>query len=179
MTLQDTATLCAKHDEASVLSAIAQLSGLPLEEVKALYAKAIKEASLAKTFNIPEQSLETGYTMACNLLASGRYHDAQTMFRALCQYKVTVPKFWLGLGSCLEKLGIFREAVFCFAHAADLGEPLNPKPLYLLAQCCFSMQDVDAAKRALELAVVAGLTNDTEHQHYRTLAKEMLQQLPA
>lgn len=160
-----------------ILTRIAELSGLSGDEVKALYEKAKKGASIAEMFNIPPQSLEAGYALACNLYAAGKMHDAETMYRALCQYDQSTPRNWIGLGCCLEKRAEYREAAFCFAHAADLGYPLNPKPLYLLAQCCQSTQDTEAAKRVLEIAASVGDESDAEQLRYRKLAQDMLDTL--
>ena len=84
---------------------------------------------------------------------------------------------WLGLGCCLEKQGLYREAVFSLAHAAELGYPINPKPLYLLAQCCCSIQDTESAKRVLEIAVTAGDEADAEQMSYRKMSQELLANL--
>lgn len=156
------------------LKRIAELTGLSEEEVNVLYEKAQKGASVAEMFHIPPKSLEAGYALACNLYAAGKTHDAETMFSALCQYDSRTPRNWIGLGCCLEKRAEYREAVFCFARAAELGYPLNAKPLYLLAQCCCSIQDKDAARKILEIAIETSSEEEGEHHRYREMARELL-----
>ena len=161
----------------STLNFIAEVSGLPIEQVKTMYERVRKGRSLAEAMSIPPESLEAGYALACNLFSSGKYHDAETMYRVLCQYDANNPRNWLGLGCCLEKQGLYREAVFSLAHAAELGYPINPKPLYLLAQCCCSIQDTESAKRVLEIAVTAGDEADAEQMSYRKMSQELLANL--
>lgn len=164
-------------DMSATLAQIAELSGLSEAEVRAMYEQACKGASVAEMFHIPPASLEAGYALACNLYAAGRTHDAETMYRSLCQYDGSAPRNWIGLGCCLEKRAEYREAVFCFARAAELGHPMNAKPLYLLAQCCLSVQDKDAARKVLDVAVTAGDGSDAEQARYRKMAQELLAQL--
>ena len=164
-------------DMSETLARIAELSGLSEAELSAMYEQAKKGASVAEMFHIPPQSLEAGYALACNLYAAGKMHDAETMYRALCQYDNDAPRNWIGLGCCLEKRAEYREAVFCFARAAELGHPMNAKPLYLLAQCCCSIQDKEAARKVLEVAVDAGGATDAEQSRYRKMAQELLAQL--
>ena len=161
-------------DMNALLSRIAELSGLPREEVEVMYEQAKKGTSVAEMFNIPQQSLEAGYALACNLYAAGKTHDAETMYRSLCQYESTTPRNWIGLGCCLEKRAEYAEAVFCFARAAELGYPLSAKPLYLLAQCCCSIQDTDSARKILDIAVSTGETSNAEQMRYRKMAGELL-----
>ncbi|MCR5814067.1 MAG: hypothetical protein K6G15_06210 [Desulfovibrio sp.] len=161
----------------TTLKQIAEVSGLPEEEVRKMYEQAKKGASIAEMFKIPPASLEAGYTLACNLFSAGKLQDAETMYRALCQYDSNNPRYWLGLGCCLEKRASYREAVFCFAQSASLGYPLNPKPLYLLAQCCCSIQDTDSTRRVLEIATNSGDQADSEQMRYRKLAQELLASL--
>ncbi len=153
---------------------IAEISGLSREEVSAMYEQAQKGASLAEMFNIPPQSLEAGYALACNLYSAGKFHDAETMYRALCTYDSEVARNWIGLGCCLEKRAAYPEAAFCFARAAEQGYPMNAKPLYLLAQCCCSIQDKDSARKVLEIAVTAGSESDPEQARYRQMARDLM-----
>lgn len=161
----------------NTLAWIAEISGLSVEEVTVMYEKAQKGSSVAEMFNIPKKSLEACYSLACNLFAAGRTHDAETLYRALCQYDEETPRNWIGLGCCLEKRKEFREAAFCFAHAAELGYPMNPKPLYLLAQCCCAIQDKEAARKVLEVAITAGDESNSEQMQYRSMAKDLLASL--
>ena len=166
--------MAQNNDIDTTLARIAELSGLTEAEVTAMYEQAKKGASVAEMFHIPPQSLEAGYALACNLYAAGKVHDAETMYRALCQYDSETPRNWIGLGCCLEKRAEYREAVFCFARAADLGFPMNAKPLYLLAQCCCSIQDKEAARKVLDVAVNADNNTDPEQARYRQMARELL-----
>ena len=166
--------MAQNNDIDTTLARIAELSGLTEAEVTAMYEQAKTGASVAEMFHIPPQSLEAGYALACNLYAAGKVHDAETMYRALCQYDAETPRNWIGLGCCLEKRAEYREAVFCFARAADLGFPMNAKPLYLLAQCCCSIQDKEAARKVLDVAVNADNNTDPEQARYRQMARELL-----
>lgn len=164
-------------DIRQTLARIAELSGLSEDEVTAMYEQACRGASVAEMFHIPPASLEAGYALACNLYTAGKIHDAETMYRSLCQFDSCTPRNWIGLGCCLEKQAEYREAVFCFARAADLGYPMNAKPLYLLAMCCLSIQDRESARHVLDVAVTAGDPNDAEQMRYRKMAQDVLGQL--
>lgn len=166
--------LTHSKDIDTVLTRIAELSSLSKEEVEAMFEQAQKGASVAEMFHIPQKSLEAGYALACNLYAAGKVHDAETMYRSLCQYDSTTPRNWIGLGCCLEKRAEYGEAVFCFARAAELGYPMNAKPLYLLAQCCCSIKNTDAARKVLEVIVEFCKEPDAEQTRYRKLAGELL-----
>ncbi|MBQ7738715.1 MAG: hypothetical protein IJT59_03570 [Desulfovibrionaceae bacterium] len=178
--MADTQTKSAEIPEEmkDFLQRLASLSGLTIEEVSSLYEQAKKGATLAEMFNIPPESLAAGYTLAYNLFNAGQYNDAETMFRALCQYDNTNPKHWLGLGCTLQKLGLFREASFCFAHAADLGHPPKIKALFLLAQCCATIEDYPTARQVLELAFAADPGSDSVELEYLNFAKDLMAKLP-
>ena len=161
------------QDLNATLKLIAEVSGLSKDEVQRMYEQAKKGATVAEMFKIPPASLEAGYTLAYNLFSAGKYHDAETMFRGLCQYDDFNPRNWVGLGCCLEKRASYREAAFCFAHAADLGYPLNPKPLFLLAQCLCAIKDMESARKVLDIAIESGDENNVEQMRYRKMAQEL------
>ncbi|MBQ9536460.1 MAG: hypothetical protein IJU79_01570 [Desulfovibrionaceae bacterium] len=167
------------RDIQEILNAIVELTGESLATVQALYEQAKHGATMAEMFKIPQESLDAGYVLACSLFTSGKIHDAEIMFRALCQYDERQPKNWLGLGCCFEKQGGYEEAIFCYAHSADLDTSPNPKTLFLLAQCCCAVRRLDAAKKVLSLAVTVGDSNDPGQMRYRKLAQELLSNINA
>lgn len=167
----------AREELGAFLQTIAAASELSEEEIIKLYQKAKQGASIAEMFNIPQESLLAGYAMAVKLYTLEQYSDAETMFRALCQYEENNPKNWVGLGCCLQQKGNFAEAAFCYARAADLGYPLYAKPLYLLAQCLCTINEYPTAKKILKLALGAQADNE-EQTRYIEQAKVLLDSLP-
>ncbi len=114
--------------------------------------------------------------MACTLYSARKYEDAEVLFRTLCMYDGDAARNWIGLGLCLEKRNEFLLAARSFANAADLQKSQFPKALYLVAMCCYKMQNVQAAKLLAEKALAAS-GEDSESDMYRSLAKELLASL--
>ncbi|MBQ7457053.1 MAG: hypothetical protein IJS54_05580 [Desulfovibrio sp.] len=175
---QNTEAMQTPHDKAKdMVQIIAELTELPVENVQEMYDKVSKGATLAEIFHVRSESLEAGYALACALLSAGKPKDAVHLFTSVCDLDQNNAKYWLGLGCCYEKMGELRKASLCLANAADLENCQNPKPMYLLAQCCIALDEKETALNVLRATMKAGNENNPTHMWYRTRAQEMVNTL--
>lgn len=153
-----------------VLREVGQFSD---EEIINIFDKVSKGASMAEIMQIPNESLQAGYAMACSLFAAKNYNDAETLFRSLCMYDEKNARNWIGLGLCCEKRGELYLALSSYANAADLQESQYPKALYLVASCLHRLGNDGAAKIIASRAITAP-AKDADSERYRNLTQELL-----
>lgn len=95
-----------------------------------------------------EDELEAVYSVAYNLLRSGKLDDAEKVFRFLCFFDHLSHKFWLGLGACRKAMKNFQGAVDAFG-LAGLLDLHDPRPALQAAECHIQMGNPEAAVSAL------------------------------
>lgn len=97
--------------------------------------------------------VEGGYGMAFDHYEKGRYLEAYDLFVTLAALSTDDKRLWMGLGSSLQMLKRYAEAVEAYSTAAHLdSDLLDPYPHYYAAECLYSMGDIKNAWRALESA---------------------------
>ena len=123
---------------------------------KLLTAEKIEEA--AKAFadmgtirelkGITDAEMEAIYSMGYSFYTTGRYDDAEKVFRFLVLFDHLNQKYWIGLGAVQQVKKLYTDAVTSYGYASFLDLD-NPKPQYFAAECFLAMGDKDNALSAL------------------------------
>ena len=94
---------------------------------------------------------ESSYAEAYALYQAGKLDHAADLFRTLCTQDPMDPRFWFGLGSCLQESHDCQNALYAWAMAALL-DPTNPYPHFHAAECLISLRKMPDAGKALKEA---------------------------
>lgn len=101
----------------------------------------------------PEEKIKEMYALAYFLYGQKHYFDASHLFRLLTVARPSEPKYWKGLGACLQMLKAYEEALNCYASAQMLYRRETDPYLYLhTADCYIAIKEVKSAFKALDAA---------------------------
>ncbi|SSW69857.1 tetratricopeptide repeat protein [Achromobacter veterisilvae] len=116
----------------------------------------------------PEQ-LEVVYALAYAHAAQEQYAQALPVFAFLAQYGPTRKHYLVGLGVCLQMLGRTEEAITIYSLVLTLY-PDSWHTALRVAECQLAAQQLDQARRTLELLRTPGTPEDV-----RARAEALLQ----
>jgi type III secretion system low calcium response chaperone LcrH/SycD len=118
-------------------------------------------------------SMEVIYTVAFNLYNSGKYEDAEKVFRLLCMLDHFERKYWKGLGASREALSKHELAlqVYGYLGVTDIHDPYAP---FQAAKCLTALGKVADAESALRAAVFNS-ANKPEFTELHAQAKGLLE----
>ncbi len=92
------------------------------------------------------------YAHAYAQYEAGNAEKAVEGFQALCLQNPLEARFWFGLGASLQESHSYEHALQSWAMAALL-DPANPYPHFYAAECSVSLNLLDDASLALDLAM--------------------------
>jgi hypothetical protein len=98
-------------------------------EIQAIVEAMKNGASIGDVCNIGTEVLEGLYTLAYNLYTSGNFVDAETVFQALCLYRHSEFRFWMGLAGCRQANGNQAGAIDAYSMAGVASGLSDPTPL--------------------------------------------------
>ncbi len=93
--------------------------------------------------------MEAVYSLGYNFYNTGRYDEAEKIFKFLVLFDHMTPKYWIGMGAIQQVRKDYDAAVTSYGYASFLDLE-DPKPQYLAAECFFAKGDKDNALSALE-----------------------------
>lgn len=125
--------------------------------------------------NLSDQDLEAMYAVGYNQFAARKYDQAISMFKFLCLYDHTEPRWYYSLGVAQQNKGDYQDAINAFA-VATLLDMLDPRPQAQAGYCLMAMGKRPEAKSALEGAVLA-CGDDEAHADVRKQAEALLETL--
>ena len=99
---------------------------------------------------ITDEEMNAVYSVAHNFYMTGRYDDAETVFKFLVIFDHLNPKYWIGLGAVRQVQKRFKEAIAAYANVAVNLDVTNVKASYYAAECYLALGDRENAKSALE-----------------------------
>ena len=136
-------------------------------------AKALGEMGTVRELKgITDAEMEAIYSMGYSFYNTGRYDDAEKVFRFLVLFDHLEPKYWIGLGAAQQVKKLYGDAITSYGYASFLDLD-NPKPQYFAAQCFLALGDKDNALSAIA-ALEKFCSNDSElGREYRTKAAEL------
>ena len=121
---------------------------------------------------ISKAEMEAVYSVGFNMYRTGRYDDAEKIFRFLVLFDHLEPKYWMGVGAVQQVRKDYQGAIASYGYASFL-DLKNPKPQLHAAECFLAMGDKVNAASAL-IALDTYCPADTQvGREYRAKAAEM------
>ncbi|MGE8689091.1 MAG: tetratricopeptide repeat protein [Achromobacter sp.] len=105
------------------------------------------------------EQLEVVYALAYAHVAQEQYAQALPVFAFLAQYGPTRKHYLVGLGVCLQMLGRSEEAITIYSLVLTLY-PDSWHAALRVAECQMAGQQLDQARRTLELLCTPGIPAD-------------------
>jgi len=133
--------------------------------------------TIAESKGISDEELESVYALALDFYKTGRYKDAETLFRFLTIYSHTERKFWMGLGAVCQVQRRFDEALKIYAHITMLLDTKWVKPSYYAAECLLAKGDKEHALSAIEHVREFADKTTEEGRKYLGMAEELAKKL--
>lgn len=101
----------------------------------------------------PEEKIQEMYALAYFLYGQAHYFDASHFFRQLAAARPAEPKYWKGLGACLQMLKDYEGALNCYLTAQLLNGAQTDPYIYLhAADCYIALKEIKNAFQALDAA---------------------------
>lgn len=123
----------------------AQLSTEKIEQA----AKAFADMGTVREMKgITDAEMEAIYSMGFSFYNTGRYDDAEKVFRFLVLFDHLNAKYWTSLGAVQQVKKLYGDAITSYGYASFLDLD-NPKPQYHAAECFLALGDKENALSAL------------------------------
>ena len=106
-------------------------------------------ATMRELKGITKAEMEAVYSVGFNMYRTGRYDDAEKIFRFLVLFDHLEPKYWLGVGAVQQVRKDYQGAIASYGYSSFL-DLANPKPQLHAAECFLAMGDRRSAASALE-----------------------------
>ena len=105
-------------------------------------------ATMRELKGITKAEMEAVYSLGFSYYRTGRYDDAEKIFRFLVLFDHLEPKYWLGVGAIQQVRKDYQGAIASYGYASFL-DLSNPKPQFHAAECFLAMGDKPNAASAL------------------------------
>lgn len=109
---------------------------------------------------ITDSEMEAIYSLGYSFYTTGRYDDAEKVFRFLILFDHLNQKYWTGMGAVYQVQKRYSEAITAYGYASFL-DLKNPKPQYFAAECFAALGDKSNALSAIT-ALETYCPNSTE-----------------
>jgi type III secretion system low calcium response chaperone LcrH/SycD len=158
-----------KSEQERIKKAAEQVGKAVKEQHGETINTAIKTVTRSSTvgrdaLGLTDAMIEGIYGQAYRLYNTGKYTDANQLFRLLIMINPTESKYVMGLAACFHMQKQYKSAADTYA-IVNVIDPNNPIPFYHASDCYLQMGDPVSALIALEMAVKrAG-----ERPEYKTL----------
>ena len=105
-------------------------------------------ATMRELKGITKAEMEAVYSVGFNMYRTGRYDDAEKIFRFLVLFDHPEPKYWMGVGAIQQVRKDYNGALASYGYASFL-DLQNPKPQLHAAECFLALGDKPNAASAL------------------------------
>ncbi len=112
----------------------------------------METSDLQKEMNLCDEELMSFFHRGVTAFDAGNYEGAVNMFTLLTALRPLVPNFWIGLGSALQAMSRFDEALNAF-KVAIIASPHELSGYIHAARCGIEMHDFDHALEILDVGV--------------------------
>ena len=130
-------------------------------------------ATMRELKGITKAEMEAVYSVGFNMYRTGRYDDAEKIFRFLVLFDHLEPKYWLGVGAVQQVRKDYQGAIASYGYSSFL-DLSNPKPQLHAAECFLALGDkVNAASSLLALDRYCPPETTPIGREYRAKAAEM------
>ena len=122
-----------------------QLTAEKIEEA----AKGLADmGTIRELKGLTDGEMEAVYSLGFSFYNTGRYDDAEKVFRFLVLFDHLNARYWTGLGAVQQVKKLYGDAILSYGYASFLDLE-NPKPQYFAAECFLAMGDKDNALSAI------------------------------
>jgi tetratricopeptide (TPR) repeat protein len=135
-----------------------------------------KQKSLQEILGISDQFLEKGKAIADNALEEKDYDNAADAFYFLASIKGEDGDLWLGLGLAEQERENYPDAVEAFQLAYLCSDQETPFPLMFIAQCYYSIGEIEIGKEFEKQAFKIVDASDYKEEFYQELEMEKNEQ---
>ena len=130
-------------------------------------------ATMRELKGITKAEMEAVYSVGFNMYRTGRYDDAEKIFRFLVLFDHLEPKYWLGVGAIQQVRKDYQGAIASYGYPSFL-DLSNPKPQLHAAECFLALGDkVNAASSLLALDKYCPPESTPVGHEYRAKAAEL------
>lgn len=130
-------------------------------------------ATMRELKGITKAEMEAVYSVGFNMYRTGRYDDAEKIFRFLVLFDHLEPKYWMGVGAIQQVRKDYQGAIASYGYASFL-DLQNPKPQLHAAECFLAMGDkVNAASALVALDKYCPPESTPIGREYRAKAAEL------
>ena len=130
-------------------------------------------ATMRELKGITKAEMEAVYSVGFNMYRTGRYDDAEKIFRFLVLFDHLEPKYWLGVGAVQQVRKDYEGAIASYGYASFL-DLSNPKPQLHAAECFLAMGDkMNAASALIALDKYCPPETSATGREYRAKAAEL------
>ena len=98
---------------------------------------------------VTDEEMNAVYTVAHNFYVTGRYADAETIFRFLVMFDHLNVKYWMGLGAVHQAQKHFKDALAAYANVVGNLDIENYKAAFYAAECFLALGDKTNAQNAI------------------------------
>jgi len=148
------------------------ISKLTAEQIEKAARNLADMGTVRELKGITDTEMEAIYSLGYSFYTTGRYDDAEKVFRFLVLFDHLNAKYWTGLGAVQQVKKLYGDAVTSYGYASFLDLE-NPKPQYFAAECFIALGDKENAASALA-ALDEFCPKDTEiGREYRAKAAEL------
>lgn len=96
------------------------------------------------------EEMEAVYSLAHDYYQTGRYEDAETLFRFLTMFDHLNEKFWMGYAAVEQVLRHYDRAIAAYAYVCVTLDVHNVKAAYYAAECYLAKGDRTNAQSSIE-----------------------------
>ena len=130
-------------------------------------------ATMRELKGITKAEMEAVYSVGFNMYRTGRYDDAEKIFRFLVLFDHLEPKYWMGVGAIQQVRKDYQGAIASYGYASFL-DLSNPKPQLHAAECFLAMGDkVNAASSLIALDRYCPAATTEIGREYRAKAADL------
>ena len=130
-------------------------------------------ATMRELKGISHAEMEAVYSVGFNMYRTGRYDDAEKIFRFLVLFDHLEPKYWMGVGAIQQVRKDYKSAIASYGYASFL-DLSNPKPQFHAAECFLALGDkVNAASALYALDKYCPPDTTEVGREYRAKAAEL------
>jgi type III secretion system low calcium response chaperone LcrH/SycD len=139
-----------------------------LEGAESLLKHLAGGGALKSAAGIGNQEMEAIYAVAYNHFNSGKLDKASDLFKLLCLYDHTEPRWFTGLGTIRQAARDYQGAVEAYS-VATLLDMDDPRPQTQAGYCLMALERWPEAESALEGAI---LTCDSAAPRFDEVRKQ-------
>lgn len=121
------------------------------------------EKTIKDVVGFQDAQIEFLYSIAFNLYNQQRYSESGMFFSMLCLCDHRQTRFWLGLGACRQKNGLYNAAVAAYRMAMETGNG-DLRAAMHAAECYIAMGLPESAIEVIT-TTLAEVDGDDPKQH--------------